>query len=132
MYASKLGLSAYWTLSLATCQSGPCVNCLSSVAKNASWSAVRAGMPPYTLSRSVEPSVSRYVRAVNASSGCLVLLRMRNVSALNTAVVLPLYDGAAAMSHVSPAGAFLPASGTRQYFDQRKFTCPATLPEQNV
>ena len=36
------------------------------------------------------------VRAVNASSGCLVVLRMLKVSAWSLAVVTPLYDGATA------------------------------------
>ena len=40
---------------------------------------------------------------MKAASGCLVDFRMRNVSALNAAVVWPWYDGVAAMFQSSPA-----------------------------
>ena len=46
MNDSKLGLSANWMLSMATCQSGFWVNVSFWPSKNAACSAVRAGMPP--------------------------------------------------------------------------------------
>jgi hypothetical protein len=72
-----------------------------------------------------DASPSRYSRTWNASSGCFVLLRMRNVSALKTAVVVPLNEGIAAMSQSRPALVM-------QQMFHRKFYCIATLPVLKV
>src|SRR6476660_5053847 len=62
--------------------------------KNASCWAGLAGIAPYRVSSSGEATSA--VRALKASSGCLVVLSRLNVSAWSFAVVTPLYDGAMA------------------------------------
>ena len=62
---------------------------------------------------------------MNASSGCLDFLVIRNVSALIGAVTVPLYDGSAARFQLAPAD-------SRQQTSHRKFSCMATLPELNA
>src|SRR5262245_50936352 len=77
------------------------------------------------------PDPARAERALNASSGCLVVLSMLNVSACSLAVVVPLTAGATAQPKSLPTIGLAGGAGFTQHEYQVWISVIARLPEEN-